>query len=118
MVFEPPRGVQQVPLFRKRYARQLERWRSAVVAIKQRLGIECVDMRGSTFHEQKDDAPSTASEVWLARRQRIGGIRGLGTCPRVIAEHGGKRQVSKSYRRTLQQSAATLQRAPHSHDHL
>ena len=58
-----PRTREKILCLRKLHARFREWKRLAVIALKQRLVIEGVDLRRSAMHEQEDDALRTRNEV-------------------------------------------------------
>ena len=76
-VFEGPRRFHQRPgFFVGESERALHRQRLTVIAIEPRLGIERIDARGTTVHEQKDHTFGAGSKVRLFGREGI--ERGFG----------------------------------------
>src|SRR5262249_30889086 len=67
-----PRRLQKAACraFRERQ-RALERQRLAVIAIKERLGIERVQMRWAAVHEHEDHALGPRGKMRRLRRRRI-----------------------------------------------
>ena len=75
----------------------LARQRLAVVLVEHRLGIEAVDLRHATVHEQKDDLPGPGREVGAAAGDGAAGARmqSAGLEQRLL-DHVGKGQHAEA----------------------
>src|SRR5262249_31957564 len=68
-------------------------WLLAVVLDQRRLGVERIDLRRATVHEEVDDALGLRLEVRLLRRQRVvaaGDERGGGAELLLLREQGSQ----------------------------
>lgn len=92
-------------MFSKRDSRKVKwQWLSAVT-IKQRLGIERVDMRWSSFHKQEDNPFCTNRKMRLLRYQRVAALSTLIGCGvRILREQSTERQMTESDGGTLEQT--------------
>src|SRR4051794_18542961 len=74
ILFEAPRGLEQLAGLGKLDARLGEGIGLAIIALEQRLGVEGIDMARSAFHEQEDDAFGLGGKVrglrgeWIEER--------------------------------------------------